>query len=271
MIHSTTAFQCTRTTKRKNTTNIMNTNYNNNRNNRIDTNVVMFVLALMLAITSTTSTKSVMAFSPSSHILNYKIEGRCSNRYTLPSSVLLNLSTTGEGEGEEVEYESDEVREERLRKERQEQIFWAKQKALAASMSADTDAAVRKEQLDKFAERRLALVSDTIFFSILLFSILWSVFPSPNIAFSYEFGALLGTAYSYGLGKYVETIGGSIDDEGAGEGAGVGSARFAFLILLFVILGKFRGETGLVELPAIAGFFTYQLASLNQGLKEYYD
>jgi hypothetical protein len=82
------------------------------------------------------------------------------------------------------------------------------------------------------------------------------------------FGALFGTAYSYGLGKYVETLGGSAEDAGAVQGAGVGQARFAFLILLFVIVGKFRSQ-GLQEIPAILGFFTYQLASLSQG--EYFD
>jgi len=75
----------------------------------------------------------------------------------------------------------------------------------------------------------------------------------------------MGTAYSYGLGKYV--VGGSASDMDSVEGAGVGQARFAFLILLFVIVGKFRSQ-GLLEIPSIAGFFTYQLASLNQGLKQ---
>ena len=65
----------------------------------------------------------------------------------------------------------------------------------------------------------------------------------------------------------METLGGSVDDAGSVEGAGVGQARFAFLILLFVIVGKFRDQ-GLLEIPSIAGFFTYQLASLSQGLRE---
>ena len=73
--------------------------------------------------------------------------------------------------------------------------------------------------------------------------------------------------YAYGLGKYVEVVGGTIDDARAVEGAGVGQARFAFLILLFVFVGKYRSY-GLQEIPSIAGFFTYQLATLSQGLKE---
>jgi len=56
-----------------------------------------------------------------------------------------------------------------------------------------------------------------------------------------------------------------MDPESLG-GSGVGEARFAFLILLFVVVAKFRSQ-GLVEIPTIAGFFTYQLASLGQAFK----
>jgi hypothetical protein len=134
-------------------------------------------------------------------------------------------------------------------------------------MTAKSDASLKKEQSEKFAKRRLALTYDTLYFSILIASILWIVSSNPFVSLSYLFGALSGTAYSYGLGKYVETIGGSIDDAEAQEGAGIGSARFAFLILLFVVVGKFRDQ-GLLEIPSIMGFFTYQLASLGQGLRE---
>jgi hypothetical protein len=147
-----------------------------------------------------------------------------------------------------------------------DEIFWAKQRALAAEMSAKTDAGLKRENQEKFARRRMALTSDTFYFSILIGSLLWIVTPNPFVTISYLFGALSGTAYSYGLGKYVESIGGSIDDTDV-EGAGVGQARFAFLILLFVVVGKFRSQ-GLLELPSIMGFFTYQLASLSQGLRE---
>ncbi|KAL3823363.1 hypothetical protein ACHAXA_008858 [Cyclostephanos tholiformis] len=152
------------------------------------------------------------------------------------------------------------------RKNVRDEIFWAKQRALAAEMSAKTDDGLRRENREKFARRRLALTSDTFYFSILIGSLLWIVSPNPFVAISYLFGALSGTAYSYGLGKYVESIGGSIDDADV-EGAGIGQARFAFLILLFVVVGKFRSQ-GLLELPSIMGFFTYQLASLSQGLRE---
>jgi hypothetical protein len=59
-------------------------------------------------------------------------------------------------------------------------------------------------------------------------------------------------------------------DAEAGKGAGVGEARFAFLILLFVLIGKFR-SAGLMPVPTIAGFFTYQITSLSQGLRQELD
>jgi hypothetical protein len=78
------------------------------------------------------------------------------------------------------------------------------------------------------------------------------------------------TALRQILGKSVESLGGSVDDAGDIQGAGVGSARFAFLIILFIIVGKFRAQ-GLLEVPSIVGFFTYQLASLSQGAREIND
>lgn len=119
----------------------------------------------------------------------------------------------------------------------------------------------------KFAKRREGLVSDTLYFSVLLFAGLWAISTSPFTPISYLFGSVFGLAYSYGLGKYVETLGGTADEAGDIQGAGVGQARFAFLIMLFLLVGKLR-VYGLQEIPSISGFFTYQLASLNQGLKE---
>mmetsp|Transcript_13675 Transcript_13675/g.19727 ORF Transcript_13675/g.19727 Transcript_13675/m.19727 type:complete len:117 (-) Transcript_13675:61-411(-) len=116
----------------------------------------------------------------------------------------------------------------------------------------------------------MGLVSDTFYFSVLFFAGLWAFSESPFTPASYFLGSMFGLAYSYGLGKYVETLGGSADDANAVEGAGIGQARFAFLILLFILVGKFR-SFGLQEIPAIAGFFTYQFASLSQGLKEIND
>ena len=148
--------------------------------------------------------------------------------------------------------------------------FWKAQSALAESMTEKVDKNVKEENREKFAKRRLALVNETLLFSTLIFAFLWLIGSNPFTAISYAFGATLGTAYSYGLGKYVETIGGSADDVEDLQGAGVGQARFAFLILLFVFVGKFRAF-GLQEIPSIMGFFTYQIASLSQGLREYDD
>lgn len=136
-------------------------------------------------------------------------------------------------------------------------------------MSVQQEKAIKVSQKEKYAKRLGGLVVDTLFYSIMIFSLLWA-FTSPFTSVSYLFGALFGTAYSFGLGKYVETLGGSADDSSAVQGAGVGQARFAFLILLFILVGKFRSQ-GVQEIPAIMGFFTYQIASLGQGLREYDD
>lgn len=145
--------------------------------------------------------------------------------------------------------------------------FWQQQRALMNEMSDQNDQSLKDEQSKSFAKVQSGLIVETAFFSSLLFSVLWLACDNPFTPFSYVFGSVFGVAYAYGLGKYVEVVGGTIDDAKAVEGAGVGQARFAFLILLFVFVGKFRAY-GLQEIPSIAGFFTYQLATLSQGLKE---
>jgi hypothetical protein len=151
-----------------------------------------------------------------------------------------------------------------------DQDFWTRQKELMNEMTDSNQKSLKDEMRDKFAKRRLALVGDTAYFGFFIFCILWSLQSNPFVAFSYAFGASMGLAYAYGLGRYVETLGESADNASSLQGAGVGEARFAFLILLFVIVGRFR-DVGLQEIPAIAGFFTYQLASLSQGLREIND
>jgi len=211
-------------------------------------------LALLLAPRS-------LAWSPCSQLggLHQKRKGVASRRiYSRPTCTYLSARESSSS--------SEKLEDDNIAKK----AFWDSQAALAASIKDMTDEEankLKKINSEKFAARRLALVSDTAFFSTIIFCALWSFSSSPFTALSYLLGTTLGTAYSYGLGKYVETIGGSVDDEGAIEGAGVGQARFAFLILLFVVVGKFRAN-GLQEIPSIFGFFTYQLASLNQGLKE---
>lgn len=145
--------------------------------------------------------------------------------------------------------------------------FWQQQKDLMKEMSDQNEKYLKDERDKNFAKVQTGLIVETTFFSSLIFSLLWLACDNPFVPLSYVFGSLFGVAYAYGLGKYVETVGGTIDDAATVEGAGVGQARFAFLILLFVFVGKFRSY-GLMEIPSIAGFFTYQLASLSQGLKE---
>ena len=145
--------------------------------------------------------------------------------------------------------------------------FWQQQKALMNEMSDQNDKSLRADQRKSFAKVQNGLVTESVFITSLLFSLLWLACDNPFVPLSYVFGSVFGVAYAYGLGKYVEVIGGTIDDANAVEGAGIGQARFAFLVLLFVFVGKFRAY-GLLEIPSIMGFFTYQLASLSQGLKE---
>jgi hypothetical protein len=149
--------------------------------------------------------------------------------------------------------------------------FWAEQKALAKEMSGVVEKSRQAEAQGKFQKRRLALVTDTAYFGFFIFCLLWAFFDNPFVAFSFSLGSVLGTAYAYGLGRYVEKFGGNtVEDLESAQGSGVGDARLAFLLLLIVLIAKFR-SVGLVEVPAIAGFFTYQLASLNQGLQEIED
>ena len=145
--------------------------------------------------------------------------------------------------------------------------FWQQQRDLMNEMSDQNEQSLKEENSKNFSKVQNALITETVFFSALLFSLLWLACDNPFVPFSYVFGSVFGIAYTYGLGKYVETVGGTIDDAQAVEGAGVGQARFAFLIMLFIFVGKLRAY-GLIEIPSILGFFTYQLASLSQGLKE---
>lgn len=243
-----------------------------------------YLLVAIVAIISICTSATTSAFAPTIHLLGHNVKSISSspiadinfhdNKKYRASILTTNYNTargisnnilfsTNNGSNNEGEDKNDA---DAKRKSINEKIFWAKQQALAAEMSTKADSSLKQELADKFAKRRLALTSDTFYFSILISSALWIIFPNPFVTLSYLFGAISGTAYSYGLGKYVESIGGSIDDANI-EGAGVGQARFAFLILLFVVVGKYRSQ-GLLEIPSIMGFFTYQLASLNQGLRE---
>ena len=169
-----------------------------------------------------------------------------STRRNQNSIVALNMAEKQEDEGDE---------------------FWQQQRDLMNEMSDVNEQSLKEEQSLNYAKMQTGLIVETVFFSALVFSLLWLACDNPFVPFSYVFGASFGVAYTYGLTKYVEVIGGTIDDASAIKGAGVGQARFAFLILLFLFVGKLR-VYGLQEIPSIMGFFTYQLATLSQGLKE---
>jgi len=146
--------------------------------------------------------------------------------------------------------------------------FWAQQLQLAEEMSNAADVSLNEEQRKKFATRRLALVGDTAFIGFFIACILWTIFDNPFVTLSYALGTLSGTAYAFGLGKYVENLG--RESESRSSGVNVGDARFAFLFLLFVIVNRFK-DSGILVIPTVLGFFTYQIASLTQGLRENID
>lgn len=146
-------------------------------------------------------------------------------------------------------------------------VFWQQQRQLMTDLQGRSENSLRKEQLTDFQRVQSKLVQETVFCSCMIFPLLWLSCDSPFVALSYLFGSVFGVAYTFGLGKYVETLGGTVEDAAEVQGAGVGQARFAFLVLLFVLVGKLK-VYGLMELPSIGGFFTYQIASLTQGLRE---
>jgi hypothetical protein len=145
--------------------------------------------------------------------------------------------------------------------------FWNQQQSLIDEMKRDNENALKIEGKEKYEQLQRALLGDTVFFAAIIFSLLWLACDNPFVSFSYVFGATFGLAYTYGLSKYVATLGGSIEDAADIQGAGVGQARFAFLLLLFILVGKLR-VYGLIEIPSIMGFFTYQIASLSQALRD---
>ena len=71
-------------------------------------------------------------------------------------------------------------------------------------------------------------------------------------------GAILGLGYLVLLSRFVEGVG-----KGSESQDGASGARFALVILCVILVGRI--ET--LFLPAaVAGVFTYQLASLRQGI-----
>lgn len=100
----------------------------------------------------------------------------------------------------------DSSRDTGSKKAKVDDDFWLKQKKLIEEMSNVADRAVRQEQREQFAKRRLALVSDTAYFGFFIFCALWIAFDNPFVALSNAFGTLMGMAYAFGLGKSRSSI-----------------------------------------------------------------
>lgn len=195
---------------------------------------------------------TISSFSPSSSLRLIRGSGNSKRIISSVSSFALNMDNNVEDNGDGDSSKNN---------------FWQQQRDLMKEMSESNEQSLKEENDKNYNSVQNELVVETAFFTALIFSMLWLACDNPFIPASYLFGAMFGVAYTYGLGKFVGTIGASIDDVGAIQGAGVGQARFAFLILLLLFVGKLR-VYGLVEIPSIMGFFTYQIASLSQGLKE---
>jgi hypothetical protein len=130
--------------------------------------------------------------------------------------------------------------------------FGRKQRALLNEMTDRTEKSLRAEQLEKFRHTQGKLVAETAFVSALLFVLLWLACDNPFVPFPTYW-------IHFGMGKYIEMLGGKAKDASAVRG----QAHFTFLIHLSVLVGKLRVH-GLIEIPSILGFFTYQIASLTQ-------
>ena len=107
-----------------------------------------------------------------------------------------------------------------------------------------------------YAARKFQLLFDSLWLSALGLAVCWAAF-SFEASVSYALGASLGFGYITLLGRTVEAFG------TAGiPGAGVGQARFALVILLVLLAGKYRDTIQVI--PAIVGFSTYQVATFLQ-------
>ena len=143
--------------------------------------------------------------------------------------------------------------------------FWDSQRTLlgASSSLPPTPAELYKKRTTSLLLTTLSLVLPTT-------SLLYLLLPSPTASLSFLLGGLLGILYCRGLTSYVSMIGGSaISSSGEVDlsAAGGGSARFAFLILMFVMARALPGKVELIE--AIPGFFFYQVASVIEGQRQW--
>ena len=107
-----------------------------------------------------------------------------------------------------------------------------------------------------YDQLRSTFILDSIFVCSLGLSAAW-YFGTFKDALSFGIGSVLGLGYAVLLGRYVESIG-----DKSGGGGGAGAARFAPVILLVALYGKYRSQVAII--PELLGFFSYQAASLLQ-------
>lgn len=105
-----------------------------------------------------------------------------------------------------------------------------------------------------YDQLRSTFLLDSIFVCCLGLSATW-YFGTLKDVTSFGIGSVLGLAYAVLLGRYVESVGGK-------GGGGAGAARFAPVILLVALYGKYRTQISII--PELLGFFCYQAASLLQ-------
>ena len=117
----------------------------------------------------------------------------------------------------------------------------------------------RETVMKSFDNLRATFITDSAFVCALGFWVTW-YFGSLKDAYSYGLGSILGISYAILLGRYVEGLGSN------GKGTGGGAARFAPVILLIAVFGKYRDQISL--LPELLGFFSYKIASILQAFNE---
>lgn len=221
------------------------------------------ILPLFIAI----NTVSAFTIYPSSSgvITSTMSRGSIQQHNLLPHPHIKSIPSIGKSRSRRSTIYQKKMSTDKNNEEGDGSVFLENQKKLITEFT-DREEVVQNIK-KKYSKKASALVFETAYFSTLIFSLLWLLSPTFFTPLSYLLGATLGTFYCFGLTKYVSTLGGTIDDFVDAEGSGVGSARFAFLILLVVLVGKGR-VSGLQEIPSIGGFFTYQIASLSQGLRD---
>ena len=118
----------------------------------------------------------------------------------------------------------------------------------------------RGEVMRDFDKARATFLKDNVFVVLLGLSATWGLGTLIDVK-SYGLGAVLGLMYALLLGRYVEQLG----TDGS-TGGGGGGARFAPVILLIALYGKFKTQFHLV--PELLGFFSYQVASFLQAFNQ---